>query len=44
LTDLRHTTRIDGIAAALQAMGRSLEIRLAWFLYFPLSGELTGLN
>jgi antitoxin HicB len=29
LTDLRHTTRIDGIAAALQAMGRSLEIRLA---------------
>ena len=29
LTNLRHTTRIDGIAAALQAMGRHLEIRLA---------------
>lgn len=28
LTDLRHTTRIEGIAAALSAMGRSLEIRL----------------
>ena len=29
LTDLRHTTRIDGIAAALQAMGRQLEISVA---------------
>ncbi len=29
LTNLRHTTRIDGIAAALQAMGRHLEIRVA---------------
>jgi antitoxin HicB len=28
LTNLRHTTRIDGIAAALQAMGRHLEISL----------------
>ena len=28
LTNLRHTTRIDGIAAALQAMGRHLEVRL----------------
>ena len=26
LTNLRHTSRIDGIAAALQAMGRQLEI------------------
>ncbi|WJF89388.1 type II toxin-antitoxin system HicB family antitoxin [Paraburkholderia bonniea] len=26
LTNLRHTTRIDGIAAALQAIGRHLEI------------------
>jgi antitoxin HicB len=26
LTNLRHTTRIDGIAEALQAMGRHLEI------------------
>ena len=26
LTDLRHTTRIDAIAAALHAMGRQLEI------------------
>lgn len=26
LTNLRHTTRIDSIAAALQAMGRHLEI------------------
>ena len=26
LTNLRHTTRIDGIAAALQALGRHLEI------------------
>jgi antitoxin HicB len=29
LTDLRHTTRIDGIEAALRALGRHLEIRLA---------------
>jgi antitoxin HicB len=29
LTNLRHTTRIDGIAAALQAMGRRLEISVA---------------
>jgi antitoxin HicB len=29
LTDLRHTTRIDGIDAALRALGRHLEIRLA---------------
>ncbi|MDR2819610.1 MAG: type II toxin-antitoxin system HicB family antitoxin [Desulfovibrio sp.] len=29
LTDLRHTTRIDGIESALRALGRSLEIRLA---------------
>ena len=29
LTNLRHTTRIDGIAAALHAMGRSLEISVA---------------
>ncbi|MDR0311474.1 MAG: type II toxin-antitoxin system HicB family antitoxin [Acidobacteriota bacterium] len=29
LTDLRHTTRIDGIAAALNALGKNLEIRLA---------------
>lgn len=29
LTNLRHTTRIDSIAAALQAMGRSLEIGVA---------------
>ncbi|MFN7536935.1 MAG: type II toxin-antitoxin system HicB family antitoxin [Burkholderiales bacterium] len=29
LTDLRHTTRIDGIAAALRAMGRHLEISIA---------------
>lgn len=26
LTDLRHTTRIDGVAAALQALGRRLEL------------------
>ena len=26
LTNLRHTTRIDGISAALQAMGRHLEV------------------
>lgn len=29
LTNLRHTTRIDSIAAALQAMGRRLEVSLA---------------
>lgn len=29
LTNLRHTTRIDGIAAARQAMGRHLEISVA---------------
>jgi antitoxin HicB len=29
LTNLRHTTRIDGIAAALRALGRGLEMRLA---------------
>jgi antitoxin HicB len=29
LTNLRHTTRIDSIAAALHAMGRSLEISVA---------------
>ncbi len=29
LTNLRHTTRIDGIAAALAALGRSLQIKLA---------------
>ena len=29
LTNLRHTTRIDGIAAALQALGRHLEIRVS---------------
>lgn len=29
LTDLRHTTRIDGIAAALRVMGRHLEISIA---------------
>lgn len=29
LTNLRHTTRIDGIAAALHAMGRRLEISVA---------------
>ena len=29
LTNLRHTTRIDGIAAALQALGRRLEISVA---------------
>ncbi len=28
LTDIRHTTRIDGIAAALQALGRRLDIRV----------------
>ena len=29
LTNLRHTTRIDAIAAALHAMGRRLEISVA---------------
>ncbi|GHU06100.1 antitoxin [Betaproteobacteria bacterium] len=29
LTNLRHTTRIDGIAVALRAMGRHLEISVA---------------
>jgi antitoxin HicB len=29
LTNLRHTTRIDGIAAALHALGRHLEISVA---------------
>lgn len=29
LTNLRHTTRIDGIDRALRALGRHLEIRLA---------------
>jgi len=28
LTNLHHTTRIDGIAAALQALGKQLEIRI----------------
>jgi len=28
LTNLRHTTRIDGIDAALRALGRHLEMRL----------------
>jgi antitoxin HicB len=28
LTNLRHTTRIDGIAAALQVLGRRMEIRV----------------
>lgn len=28
LTDLRHTTRIDGIDAALRVMGKNLEIRI----------------
>lgn len=28
LTNLRHTTRIDGIAAALQALGKHLDIRV----------------
>ncbi|HSI02041.1 MAG TPA: type II toxin-antitoxin system HicB family antitoxin [Reyranella sp.] len=27
LTDVRHTTRIDGIAAALHALGKRLDIR-----------------
>ena len=29
LIDLRHTTRIDGIDAALHVLGKSLEMRLA---------------
>jgi len=28
LTNVRHTTRIDGIAAALQALGKQLEMRV----------------
>lgn len=28
LTNVRHTTRIDGIAAALRALGRHLDMRL----------------
>lgn len=28
LTNVKHTTRIDGIAAALQALGKHLEIRV----------------
>lgn len=28
LTNIRHTTRIDGIAAALAALGRHLELRV----------------
>jgi antitoxin HicB len=28
LTNVRHTTRIDGIAAALKAMGKHLDMRL----------------
>jgi len=28
LTNVRHTTRIDGIAAALRALGRHLDIRV----------------
>ena len=28
LTNLRHTTRIDGIAAALQALGKHLDLRV----------------
>ena len=28
LTNIRHTTRIDGIAAALQALGKHLDIRV----------------
>ena len=28
LTDVRHTTRIDGIAAALQALGKHLDMRV----------------
>jgi antitoxin HicB len=29
LTNLRHVTRIDGIAAALQALGKHLDLRVA---------------
>jgi len=28
LTNVRHTTRIDGIAAALRALGKHLEMRV----------------
>ncbi len=28
LTDVRHTTRIDGIATALQALGKQLDMRV----------------
>jgi len=28
LTNVRHTTRIDGIAAALQALGKHLDMRV----------------
>lgn len=28
LTDVRHTTRIDGIAAALQVLGKQLQVRV----------------
>ena len=28
LTNVRHTTRIDGIASALQALGKQLELRV----------------
>ncbi len=28
LTDLHHTSRIDGIAAALQALGKRLDVRV----------------
>jgi antitoxin HicB len=28
LTNVRHTTRIDGIAAALQALGKRLDMRV----------------
>jgi hypothetical protein len=27
LTDVRHTTRIDGLAAALRALGKQLDLR-----------------
>jgi antitoxin HicB len=34
LTNVCHTTRIDGIAAALQAMGRRLDMEMfRYFLY-----------
>lgn len=29
LTDIRHTSRIDGIHAAMRALGKTLEIRVA---------------